>query len=119
MSDQEGYLPGHLLIAMPQMSDPRFEHGVVYMCAHNADGAMGLMINKLVDALSFSDLLKQMQLSGADEGLDDRVQVHFGGPVESARGFVLHTPDYVSDATLRVSEDFAMTSTIDVLRSIA
>ena len=119
LSDQEGYLPGHLLIAMPQMTDPRFEHGVVYICAHNADGAMGLMINKLVAALSFSDLLKQMQLSGADEGLDDRIQVHFGGPVESARGFVLHTPDYVSDATLRVSEDFAMTSTIDVLRSIA
>ena len=119
MDDQDGYLLGHLLIAMPQMTDPRFEHSVVYLCAHNSDGAMGLVVNKLVDALSFTDLLKQMQLSGSDEDLDDRIQVHFGGPVESARGFVLHTPDYTSDATLRVTGDFAMTSTIDVLRSIA
>ncbi len=96
ITNQEGYLAGHLLIAMPQMTDPRFEHSVVYLCAHNADGAMGLVVNKLVEALSFTDLLRQMQLAGDGDDLDDRIQVHFGGPVESARGFVLHTPDYES-----------------------
>ncbi len=119
LTDQDGYLAGHLLVAMPRMTDPRFEHSVVYMCAHNADGAMGLVVNKLVEALSFTDLLRQMQLAGDGDDLDDRIQVHFGGPVESARGFVLHTPDYASEATLNVTDEFAMTSTIDVLRSIA
>jgi putative transcriptional regulator len=117
--DDGGYLTGQLLIAMPQMTDPRFEHGVVYMCAHNADGAMGLVVNKLVESLTFTDLLRQMELEIGPGDLDQRIQVHFGGPVESARGFVLHTPDYLSEATMKVSDDFAMTATIDVLRSIA
>jgi putative transcriptional regulator len=117
--DGGGYLTGQLLIAMPQMTDPRFEHSVVYMCAHNADGAMGLVVNKLVESLTFTDLLHQMELEIDAGDLDQRIQVHFGGPVESARGFVLHTPDYLSEATMKVSDDFAMTATIDVLRSIA
>ena len=119
LETQDGYLSGQLLIAMPQMTDPRFEHGVVYMCAHNADGAMGLVVNKLVDAMSFTDLLRQMELEIESDNLDDRIQVHYGGPVESARGFVLHTTDYVSEATMQVNESFSMTATIDVLRSIA
>ncbi len=119
IDDKGGYLTGQLLIAMPQMTDPRFEHSVVYMCAHNADGAMGLVINKLVESLSFTDLLRQMELEIGAADLDQRIQVHFGGPVESARGFVLHTPDYLTEATMKVSDDFAMTATIDVLRSIA
>ena len=119
VANHDGYLAGQLLVAMPQMTDPRFAHGVVFMCAHSADGAMGLMVNKLVDSLSFSELLKQMAFEFENDGIDDRVQVHFGGPVESARGFVLHTPDYMSDATMRVDSGFAMTATVDVLRSIA
>ena len=119
LETQDGYLSGQLLIAMPQMTDPRFEHSVVYMCAHNADGAMGLVVNKLVDAMSFTELLRQMELEIESDNLDDRIQVHFGGPVESARGFVLHTTDYVSEATMRVDDTFSMTATIDVLRSIA
>ena len=119
VANHDGYLAGQLLVAMPQMADPRFAHGVVFMCAHSADGAMGLMVNKLVDSLSFSELLKQMAFEFENDGIDDRVQVHFGGPVESARGFVLHTPDYMSDATMRVDSGFAMTATVDVLRSIA
>jgi putative transcriptional regulator len=119
LEDQDGYLSGQLLIAMPQMTDPRFEHSVVFMCAHNADGAMGLVVNKLVDALSFTDLLRQMELEIESNDLDDQIQVHFGGPVESARGFVLHSPDYASEATMRVDDIFAMTATIDVLKSIA
>lgn len=116
---QNGYLSGQLLIAMPQMTDPRFEHSVVFMCAHNSDGAMGLVVNKLVDSLNFTDLLRQMELEIEADDLDERIQVHFGGPVESARGFVLHTPDYCSEATMQVDNGFAMTATVDVLRSIA
>lgn len=116
---QDGYLGGQLLVAMPRMADPRFAHSVVFMCAHNADGAMGLVVNKLVDSLKFTYILKQMDFEFEGDGIDDRVQVHFGGPVESARGFVLHTPDYMTDATMRVDEGFAVTTTVDVLRSIA
>ena len=119
LETQDGYLSGQLLIAMPQMTDPRFEHSVVYMCAHNAAGAMGLVVNKLVDAMSFTELLRQMELEIESDNLDDQIQVHFGGPVESARGFVLHSTDYVSEATMRVDDSFSMTATIDVLRSIA
>jgi len=115
----DGYLTGQLLIAMPQMTDPRFEHSVVFMCAHSAEGAMGLVVNKLVSSLSFTDLLHQMELEISATELDRRIQVHFGGPVEAARGFVLHTPDYASDATMHVDDRFAMTATVDVLRSIA
>lgn len=116
---QDGYLGGQLLVAMPRMADPRFAHSVVFMCAHNADGAMGLVVNKLVDSLKFTYILKQMDFGFEGDGIDDRIQVHFGGPVESARGFVLHTPDYMTDATMRVDEGFAVTTTVDVLRSIA
>ena len=80
---------------------------------------MGLVVNKLVDAMSFTDLLRQMELKIESDNLDDQIQVHFGGPVESARGFVLHTTDYVSEATMQVDDTFSMTATIDVLRSIA
>ena len=116
---QDGYLGGQLLVAMPRMTDPRFAHSVVFLCAHNADGAMGLVVNKLVESLKFTYILKQMDFEFESGGIDDRVQVHFGGPVESARGFVLHTPDYMSDATMRVDEGFAVTTTVDVLRSLA
>ena len=82
LETQDGYLSGQLLIAMPQMTDPRFEHSVVYMCAHNADGAMGLVVNKLVDAMSFTELLRQMELE--IDGLDvsgNSFQVHVENPV--------------------------------------
>lgn len=117
--NDDGYLGGRLLAAMPQMADPRFARSVVFLCAHNADGAMGLVVNKLVDSLSFAELLKQMDFEFDDAEVGDRVQVHFGGPVESARGFVLHTPDYASDATMHAGDGFAVTATVDVLRSIA
>ncbi len=118
IENPDGYLGGQLLIAMPQMADPRFAHSVVFLCAHNSDGAMGLVVNKLVDSFSFTDLLKQMEFSFENDTLDERIQVHFGGPVECGRGFVLHSPDYVSEATMQVEDGFAMTATVDVLRSI-
>ncbi|MCP4329005.1 MAG: YqgE/AlgH family protein [Alphaproteobacteria bacterium] len=116
-SDSGGYLPGHLLIAMPTMEDPRFSRAVIYMCAHNAEGAMGLVVNKELDSLSFSELLKQV---GVDPPpADKEIRVHFGGPVETGRGFVLHSADYDQGGTLTVDDTFAVTASIDILRDIA
>jgi putative transcriptional regulator len=112
-----GYLTGHLLIAMPQMQDPRFSRSVVYMCAHTEDGAMGLVVNKLVENITFPDLLEQLSIeTGA---VENEIRIHFGGPVETGRGFVLHSADYVQDATLVVDQQLALTATVDILKSIA
>ena len=95
-----GSLAGELLIAMPQMGDPRFARSVIYMCAHSGDaGAMGLVINKVVGSLTMAELFAQLEI---DPGcsLAKTNPVHFGGPVEPGRGFVLHTDDYREEATL-------------------
>jgi putative transcriptional regulator len=115
--DTSTYLTGSLLIAMPQMRDDRFTRSVVYVCAHTSDGAMGLIINKIVESVSFPELLDQLNI---DTGATSKeIRVHFGGPVETGRGFVLHSSDYVQDATLVIDEDVALTATVDILKSIA
>lgn len=109
---------GKLLIAMPGMGDPRFEKSVIYLCAHSEKGAMGLIVNKPVDDLHFADLLKQLSIPASDKRRD--ILVHFGGPVENGRGFVLHSAEYdIDDATLKVDDGFGMTATIEVLEDIA
>ena len=116
-SQAEKSLAGQLLVAMPQMMDPRFARSVVYVCAHSEDeGAMGLVINKLVASLTMEELLTHLKLE-ADARNKVR-PVHFGGPVEPGRGFVLHTPDYHEDATLLIGGEFAVTATLDILRAI-
>lgn len=115
---QDG-LRGKLLIAMPGMGDPRFEHSVVYICAHSDDGAMGLIINKPTPELKFSDLLEQLQISPPPAEAPE-VLVHYGGPVEGGRGFVLHTGDYTGNSsTLQVDDRFGMTATLDVLEDLS
>jgi putative transcriptional regulator len=109
-------LSGQLLIAMPTMRDPRFARTVIYMCAHNADGAMGLVVNRLIGSLSFTELLKQLGFEGT--GSQDNRKVHFGGPVETSRGFVLHSSDKLEEGSLLVDDEVALTSTTDILRSI-
>ena len=116
-SIEDIYLPGQLLIAMPSMTDPRFEKSVIYMCAHNSDGAMGLVINRAIDSLTFPELLEQLEIDPGSGG--DNIRVLFGGPVEQARGFVLHSPDYLQDASLVVDDNVVLTATIDILRAIA
>lgn len=111
------YLTGQLLIAMPGMVDPRFQRTVIYMCAHNEDGAMGLVVNKLFGAITFKDLLEQLNMEMPRT--PDSIPVHYGGPVESGRGFVLHTSDYVREGTLVVDEEVALTATVDILRALA
>lgn len=117
-TDDPADLTGKLLIAMPGMGDPRFEHAVIYLCAHSGDGAMGLIVNKPALDLSFSGLLTQLGIPVTPR--ESEIKVHFGGPVEHGRGFVLHSADYASDgSTLQVDTRFAMTATVDVLKAIA
>lgn len=114
---QGSSLAGQLLVAMPQMGDPRFARSVIYLCTHSGDGgAMGLVINKLLGTLTLAELFAQLQIEG-DE-LAKQQSVHFGGPVEPGRGFVLHTADYREDATLPVTGNIAITATLDIMRAI-
>ncbi len=111
-------LTGQLLVAMPAMADPRFTKSVIYMCAHSSEGAMGLVVNRMLDALTFPALLEQLGID-VPRALDQPIHVLFGGPVETGRGFVLHSPDYRRDGTLVVDDGVALTATIDILRAIA
>lgn len=120
---KQGYLNGQLLLAMPSMTDPRFANSVIYMCTHTEEGAMGLVINKPCDNIDFPDLLSQLNIEQNEEMREslplDKVTLHEGGPVESGRGFILHSADYVQETTLIVSETIALTATIDILTAIA
>ena len=110
-------LTGQLLIAMPQMLDPRFARSVVYVCAHSEnEGAMGLVVNKLFEALTMDELFTYLKLDPGPLGRSR--PVCFGGPVEPGRGFVLHTADYREEATLVVTDGLAVTATLDILRAI-
>ena len=112
-----GYLDGQMLVAMPTMRDERFSRTVIYLCAHSADGAMGLVVNKQADEIDFPELLSQLEIE--TEGVKEPIPVLVGGPVETGRGFVLHSLDYRQDSTLEVSDDVGLTATVDILRSIA
>ena len=112
-------LTGKLLIAMPGMGDPRFEHAVVFICSHGDDGAMGLIVNKPAADLTLMDLFRQLEISPDQPGRGRR-PVYFGGPVETARGFVLHSSDYEANLhSMAVMDGFSMTATLDVLEDIA
>lgn len=118
MTDETLSLTGKLLIAMPGMGDQRFEHSVVFLSAHSEEGAMGLIVNKRANGISLSDVLEQI----SDTPLPPKstLDVHFGGPVETGRGFVLHSDEYRSAMqTLVVPGGFALTATQDVLEDIA
>ncbi|MDH3597620.1 MAG: YqgE/AlgH family protein [Rhodospirillales bacterium] len=116
-SKDDRYLTGQLLIAMPNMLDPRFTRTVIYLCAHTEDAAMGLVVNRLNDQITFPDLLEQLDIDTGDLG--HSVPIHFGGPVESGRGFVLHSPEYQQEGTLKVSEGVSLTATVEILRDMA
>jgi putative transcriptional regulator len=124
--NKAGYLDGQFLVAMPAMSDKRFARSVIYMCAHSGQGAMGLIINQRAPHISFSELLGQLSIAGGeteDEALGPALHdmdVHVGGPVETGRGFVLHTSDYfAADSTLPIDAGVSLTATIDILKAIA
>jgi len=108
-------LAGQLLIAMPQMQDKRFARSVIFLCAHNEEAAMGLVVNKFIDSVTMPELLEKLGIPSV--GLVGRARVHSGGPVEEGRGFVLHSDDYVEQNTLVVGS-MALTATLDILRAI-
>jgi putative transcriptional regulator len=114
---ETGYLTGQLLIAMPSMADSRFERTVLYMCIHNVDGAMGLVINRQLDDIVFPELLGHLDVE--PDGPVDDIPVHYGGPVESSRGFVLHSPEYEHTGTILVNNEVALTATVEILKDLA
>ncbi len=110
-------LCGYLLIAMPAMTDPRFAQSVIYLCAHGAEGALGIVVNNPAGTPKFAELLQQLEV-GPVPPL--RVlTVRTGGPVESERGFVLHSTDWLGEGSLRVDEGTALTASLDILKAIA
>lgn len=113
----ESALRNRLLIAMPQLHDGMFTKSVVYLCAHSAAGAMGIVINQRLPDVQFGDLLSQLHLPKSQMIVEP--VVHFGGPVEAGRGFVLHSADFMREDTVRINEQLCVTGTIDILKAIA
>jgi putative transcriptional regulator len=120
-----GFLDGQMLIAMPTMGDERFARAVIYMCAHSADGAMGIIVNQPAAHVSFSDLLVQLDVLPAADLIQlpqqaGGVKVLKGGPVDTQRGFVLHSADFfIENSTLPIDEGICLTATLDILKAIA
>ncbi|HET7410047.1 MAG TPA: YqgE/AlgH family protein [Paracoccaceae bacterium] len=118
MADDISFLDGKVLIAMPGMQDPRFARAIVYLCAHSTEGAMGLIVNKRAEDLVWRDLFKRLGIPIGS--VNAPRPVHYGGPVETGRGFVLHSGDYhAEEATMKVDGAVSMTATLDVLQAMA
>nr|WP_037255706.1 YqgE/AlgH family protein [Roseobacter sp. SK209-2-6] len=112
-------LTGKLLIAMPGIGDPRFEHSVLFLCSHSDEGAMGLILNKPAHEVQLGNLLEQLEIPVSEEQ-NAQLPIRFGGPVETQRGFVLHSEDYASSvSSLSVPPGYGMTATLDILEDIA
>ncbi|MCW8899076.1 MAG: YqgE/AlgH family protein [Gammaproteobacteria bacterium] len=116
MSDRLS-LNNQFLIAMPSLNDPNFQQSVSYICEHNDEGAMGIVINRLTD-LTFSDLCDQLDIEITDTDVAD-VPIYHGGPVEVERGFILHTPIGEWESTLAVTKDIGLTMSQDIIQAIA
>jgi len=124
-SPDDGYLDGQWLIAMPVMGDPRFERSVIYMCAHSSEGAMGIIVNRPAGSIDFPELLVQLDIINEADQIKlpenaESMKVLKGGPVDTGRGFVLHSSDfYLENATLRIDDGICLTATVDILKAIA
>jgi putative transcriptional regulator len=122
---QRGYLDGQLLVAMPSITDPRFERGVIYMCAHSVEGAMGILVNQPAENITFPQLLAQLNVIQPEADIRlpqplEHKRVLVGGPVETGRGFVLHSADYFAEEnTLPIDERISLTATLEILKAIA
>lgn len=110
-------LAGQILVAMPSLTEPTFAQTVILVCAHGADGAMGLVLNRPVLSLSFAELLRQLEIAPDPPRRDLRLCA--GGPVETGRGFVLHSTDWMGESSLAVAEAFGLTTSLDILKAIA
>jgi putative transcriptional regulator len=120
-----GYLDGQMLIAMPAMGDERFSRAVIYVCAHSSEGAMGIIVNQPAPNINFPDLLVQLEVVPENELIQlsstaGGVKVLKGGPVETGRGFVLHSADFfIENSTLPIDNGICLTATLDILKAIA
>ncbi|MFL4967771.1 MAG: YqgE/AlgH family protein [Xanthobacteraceae bacterium] len=120
-----GYLDGQMLIAMPSMRDERFTRSVIYVCAHSSEGAMGIVVNQPAANINFPDLLVQLEVIPASDIIQlprraGTVKVLRGGPVETGRGFVLHSADFfIENSTLPIDDGICLTATLDILKAIA
>lgn len=110
-------LAGQMLIAMPNMGDPRFDRSVIFMCAHDEDHAMGVIVNKPIDDVDLAELLEQLEIDPQEDAVD--MPVFFGGPVQTERGLVLHTLDYQLETTLALNKELGLTASRDILVDIA
>jgi putative transcriptional regulator len=110
-------LSGQILVAMPTLTDPNFSQTVILVCAHGADGAMGIILNRALERPSFNGLLQQLEISPVPPQREIRLCA--GGPVENARGFVVHTADWMVDGTLRVDGGLGLTTSLDILKAVA
>jgi putative transcriptional regulator len=124
-SPKRGYLDGQMLIAMPSMGDDRFARSVIYVCAHSTEGAMGIVVNQPAAHISFADLLVQLEVIPAADLIQlptraGGVRVLKGGPVDTQRGFVLHSSDFfIENSTLPIDNGICLTATLDILKAIA
>ncbi len=124
-SAEGGYLDGQLLVAMPVMEDERFARSVIYVCAHSAEGAMGIIVNRPAGSINFPELLVQLEIIDKADQIKlpenaESMRVLKGGPVETGRGFVLHSSDFfIKDATLPIDDGICLTATVDILKAIA
>jgi putative transcriptional regulator len=125
LGGKRGYLDGQMLIAMPTMGDDRFARTLVYICAHSSEGAMGIIVNQPAPHISFADLLVKLDVIPASDLIKlpssaGGVKVLKGGPVETERGFVLHSSDFfIENSTLTIDDDICLTATLDILKAIA
>jgi len=106
-----------LLVAMPGLHESFFNRSVIYMCAHSEAGAMGIVINQKLPDIAFGELMGQLELP--QPLLAKAPVVHFGGPVETGRGFVLHSTDFIRADTVRINDRVCITATVDILKAIA
>lgn len=122
---EQGYLDGRMLIAMPAMTDERFARAVIYVCAHSTEGAMGIVVNRPAANIKFPDLLVQLEVIPEGERIQlltgaEEIKILKGGPVETGRGFVLHSADFfIENSTLPIDDDVCLTATLDILKAIA
>jgi len=112
--EEQKYLTGQLLIASPQITDSRFFHSVILVCGHDLNGAMGIILNRLIDDLTLKDLIEQIGLQSS-KTMNVPISVHFGGPIEMGRGFVIHSTDYLQDGSVKISDEMALSSTVEIL----
>lgn len=118
LDTNDGFLLGKLLVALPGMPDPRFEKSVILMCAHSDQGAMGIIVNKPFEGLSFRDLVERLDVKVTADTPDPPIL--FGGPVGTGQGFVLHSSEFGNgEATMPVTSEISLTATIEILRAIA